>query len=200
MQPISNSGSAPVVDVGNVRYISNQSSRMTPRSTVEEFVEDAGFIFSGECISSEPVFQNDTLYTLSKIKISQVYKGNLTVGEIVQVGESGGRTTYGDYVKGCAIEEKAFEPEGERLPDDYEIVEGSDGYFPLKVGEQILLFAVDASGFFTMTDQPLYGILADYEGKFFLQDDGTYARPIPSQTDNHVFKKGYWVISVDELK
>ena len=199
-QPITNLAKIPIIDVGNVRYISNQTSREKPYNSVEKLVEVSGFIFSGECVSSKPVYQNNNFYTLSEVKVYHTYKGKLAVGDIVQVFEIGGRTTFGDYVKGCAIEEKAFEQASDRLPDEYGIVEGIDGYFPLKTGEQVLLFAGDASGFLKMTDKPLYGIHGDYDGKLYLQDDGTYARPIPSETDNFVFGKESLVISVNQLK
>lgn len=189
----------PFIEDGNVQYISSTTSREAYYNTFEELEKVAGFIITGECISAEPIFQNDTLYTLSKIKISQVYKGNLIAGDTILVTENGGRTTYGEYVKGCAIEEKAFEQISERLPDDYSIVEGLDGYYTLKTGEQVLLFVGDVSGFLKTVEGPLYGIHGDTDGKLFLQDNGAYARPIPSETDTHIFGKDSLVISVNQL-
>jgi hypothetical protein len=190
--------SLPIIDVENVRYASKYTCRTRAYNTLEELDGVSEFIFSGECISAKPIYQNETLYTLSKIKILQVYKGKIA-SDTVDVVEMGGRTTFGDYEKGCALEIKAFEEVKERLPSDYGLVVGTDGYYPLKSGEKVLLFAGDVSGFLKSIDEPLYGIYGDYDGKLYLQSSGEFARPIPSKTDNYIFSDDSLVIQVQQL-
>ncbi|MDP2892704.1 MAG: hypothetical protein Q8O09_06170 [Bacillota bacterium] len=188
-----------VADEENTRYISNSASRIKSYDTLESLQNAAPFIFTGTCISSKPVFQKDTLYTLSTVKITNVFKGNLTAGDTVLIVENGGRTTFGEYEKGCNIEPKAFET-GERLPADYKIVEGTDGYFPMKENEEMLLFVGDTSGFLKDVSEPLYDIMGAYDGKLHLQKDGSYAKPKPSSTDKHMFGEGTLTITLDELE
>jgi hypothetical protein len=84
--------------------------------------EKASFIFTGTCISSDPIFQNETLYTLSKVKISQVFRGNLVVGDIISVIEMGGRTTMGEYSENCIKDKKSFDTGEKIYPDDTKLV------------------------------------------------------------------------------
>lgn len=92
--------------------------------TLESLGKYSDFILTGTCISSNPIFQNDTLYTLSQIKAGQVFKGNIISGDVVNIAEMGGRTTFGEYEKGCNIEPKVFETGHEQLPADYHVVVG----------------------------------------------------------------------------
>lgn len=190
----------PIYDEDDVRYISNISDRYSI-NTFDQLNSISEYVVTGTCISSKPVFRKDLLYTISEIQINGVYRGDtLTKGDIILVIEWGGRTTYGDYYENCHIEEKAFET-GERMPSDMKLVAGLDGYFPLKEGEQVLLFLGDETGFIEEIKEPLFGIWGGYDGKLFLQPDGvTYAKPLPAQTDKLQFGEGTFTITADDLE
>ena len=129
------------------------------------------------------------LYTLSTVKVTQVIKGSFTAGDTVSIVEMGGRTKYGEYGKNCNLEKKAFDTGTNRFPDDYKLVCGFDGYFAMKEGDKLLCFAGDSSGFLKNVSEPLYDFIGDYDGKFLLQEDGSYATPIPSKTDKPIFNE-----------
>lgn len=173
------------------------SDRAKSFLTLPELDMSAEVVITGECIKAEPVFQNDTLYTLSQIKVVQVFKGNITSGDSLFFVEFGGRVTNGEYNKGCNLPPI---PKSAQATVDKEIVYGIDWYYPLKEGENVLLFAGDSSGFLAEFDQPLYAVIGDYDGKFFLQDNGSYAKPLPAETDKHVFGDGSLIITADKLK
>ena len=191
---------APAFDEDNVRYMSSLSDKIS-LDTFDKLNSVAEYVVTGVCVSSGPVFQNDTLYTLSGVKIDRVYRGEeLSPGETILVVEMGGRTTHGEYIKNCHIEKKAFETV-EPVPDDYKIVVGMDGFFPLKEGERVLLFLADSTGFLKSVTERVFGIWGDYDGKLYLQPDGeTYARPLPSKTDKLRFGEGTLTITAGELK
>lgn len=191
--------SIPIVDEGETRYISNHLNRLKIFTTFDQLKDEARAVFTGTCISSQPVFQNDTLYTLSEIKIKTVYKGNFAVGDTILIFEMGGRTTYGEYEKGCHLDEKAFEQGGERMPDDQKMVIGDDGFFPLQVNEEVLLFTRSATDFLQGAKESQYGIVGAYDGKLFLQEDGSYARPLPNETDKLQFGEGTLTITAEQL-
>ena len=106
-----------------------------------------------------------------------------------------------EYTKNSNPEEgKVFSTSAvKRLPDDYKLVYGLDGYFAMKEGDEVLLFTGDTSGFLKNVSEPLYGIIGDYDGKFLLQADGSYARPAPSQTDKPVFNERSPRTTIEEL-
>jgi hypothetical protein len=183
----------------NTVYSWSESDRIKFYPDLRSLSENAQFIFTGTCISSDPIFQNETLYTLSKVKISKGYKGNLKDGDIVSIIEMGGRTTIGEYSKNCIKDEKTFDT-GEKLyPDDTKLVMGIDEYYPLSKDEEVLLFAGDTSGFLKDFAEPLYDIIGGYDGKFLLQKDGSYAKPKPSASDEHEFEDETFIITLDEL-
>lgn len=191
----------PVNSEDDVTYISNFADKSRTLDTFDKLNGVAEYVVTGVCVSSGPVFQNDTLYTISEVKLDSVYRGgNLAAGDTILIVEMGGRTTHGEYVKNCHIEKKAFETV-EPVPSDYKIVMGTDGYFPLKEGEQVLLFLTDATGFLESIKGPVFSIWGTYDGKLFLQPDGvTYAFPLPSDNGKLKFGEGKLKITVDELK
>ena len=190
----------PIFDDNDTRYISNSSDKYS-YETFDELNEIASYVVAGVCISSKPIFQNDMLYTLSELKIDDVYRGDtIAKGDTILIMELGGRTTSGEYRENCHIEKKAFET-GESMPPEKKLVMGMDGYFPLQENEQVLLFLGDETGFLKNIKEPLFGIWGAYDGKLFLQPDGlTYSRPMPAQTDKLQFGGETLSITVDELK
>jgi len=187
-----------VIEDGTM-YVSSTTSRMTPRS-MNELVNVADNIFTGLCVSSEPVFQNDFLYTLSEVQVTAVFKGAFQVGDIVPVVEMGGRTTVGEYRKETTFPIKDFDHYDDSIPADTNYVEGMDGFFPLKVDDNVLLFAGDTSGFLNDFTGPLYDTYGDYEGKMYFRNENVYARNTPSNTDQITFDDKSSSISLDELK
>lgn len=194
-----NTSSIPSEDEENTHYVPSTLSREKSYDTLESLNEVAANVFAGTCISSKPIFQLETLYTLSEVRVTRVFKGGFKIGDIVLIEEMGGRTTFGEYQKGCNIEQKAFETDLESVPDDKEVVTGVDGFFPLKEKEEVLLFVGDSSGFLKEVKEPTYSIWGVYDGKLYLQEDGSYARPFPSLTDIRIFGEGTLVITIDEL-
>jgi hypothetical protein len=188
-----------VVDESNTRYFSNHLSRAGVFASYDSLDKVASNIIEGKCISARPLYQNNRLYTISEIEIVRVFKGSLSIGDVIKLWELGGRSTYGEYVKGCNIEPKAFETGSERISDAKNIVVGYDGYFPLKGEEQVLLFIDETKGFIKSITEPVYGVWGDYDGKYYKQDNGSFSRPLPASTDTLVFGEGSLTISLDDL-
>ncbi len=169
--------------------------------TIKDLNELADFVITGVCLSSKPDYQEGFLYTVSEIKIDTVYRGeNMASGDTITIIEMGGRSTYGEQAKHAPKVEKAFYT-GEPMPSDGQFVQGMDGHFPLKEGEQVLLFLCDATGFIKSIEGPVYSIWGSYDGKLLLMPDGkTYANPLPSKNDTIEFGEESFKITVDELK
>ncbi|MBQ6426349.1 MAG: hypothetical protein IJJ92_06110 [Clostridia bacterium] len=174
-----------------------KTTRVKVYRSVDELAEVSTLIVAGECVSARPVYQTDMIYTLSEIRITDSYKGKISPGSIIQVVEMGGRDSYGEYSKHCFIDEKDFTKL--TYPDYFKVVCGADGFWPMKKGEQVLLFLGDTTGFIKDLDGTLYDIIGDYDGKLYLQPDGTYKRPSPSQTDEYVFDPGNLTANIEAL-
>ncbi len=185
----------------DVAYSWSLGDRAITLDTIEEFNEISDFVITGVCLSSRPFFEDTAFFTVSEVKIDTVYRGeNLATGDTISVLEVGGRTTFGEYHKNVPKVEKAFYT-GEPSPDDKKYVYGLDGHFPLKEGEQVLLFLGDSTGYFKSIEGTTYCIWGDYDGKLFLQPDGvTYSTTLPSENDQLIFGEGTFKITVDELK
>ncbi len=180
------------------RYISTSLDRIKKYSDFDS-LKIAPYVFTGICISTQPVFQNNTLYTLSKLKLTEVFKGNLSVGDTVSVVEIGGRTTYGEYKKECNITQKSFEVD-DSIPDDYNVVVGTDGFFPLEKDDEVLLFVGDTNGFLKNFKEPLFSIFGEYDGKFYSSGKDAYSRSSPSSSGVRTFAKNTLKISKEQLK
>ncbi len=190
----------PIIDEGNTRYFSWHTDRIRNYQSFDDLSSNAPAVVTGECIETTTVYKLHNIYTLSRICIQDVYKGDLHHGDNIWVVECGGRTTFGEYDYNCMVDEKEFENNEDRLPDDYQLVIGIDGFYPLKSGESVLLFLGDTSGFLPGVSDPLYDIIGDTDGKLYAQQDGTYRKASPSQTDHYVFDEGNLTISVEELE
>ena len=175
-----------------------KTSRAKVYRSIQELVKDSTVIVIGECISARTVYQMDNIYTVSEIRISSCYKGDVGTGEIIQVVEMGGRDTYGEYSKHCFTDEKDFTKL--TYPDHFKVVCGADGFWPMKEGERVLLFLGDTTGFLKEIEGTLYGIIGDYDGKLYLQSDGTYSRPKPSKMDEYVFEGDRLFTDIKTLK
>lgn len=195
----SNNTNIPVVDYNNTRYISNSSSRVKIYDDVNELATVAPYIVTGECISTSSIFQNETLYTLSQFKIEDVFKGNLQPDSMIYIIEIGGRTTFSELEKGCNLNVKSFEKNAERLAGNYNVVIGTDGYFPLQKDEEVLLFLGDTSGFLEGFTEPLFDIFGTYDGKFYKQNNMTYVKSDASPTDNYIFSSDSPTIELTDL-
>lgn len=181
------------------QYISTTLDKIKTYSDLKS-LEIAPYVFTGICISSRPVFQNNTLYTLSKLKLTEVFKGSLSVGDTVSVVELGGRTTYGEYKKECNISKKSFEIGDDSIPDDCNVVVGTDGFFPLEKDDEVLLFVGDTSGFLKDFKEPLFDIMGAYDGKLYPSGKDAYSRNSPSSTNIRTFGKNTLKITKEQLK
>ncbi len=189
-----------VADEENTRYISNILHKVRSFETLHDLETESVLVVAGTCVSSEPVFQNETLYRLSKIKPTKVYKGEEVQGETINVVEMGGRTTFGEYEKGTNMPYKSFEQGADRLPHDYNLVIGDDGYVPLQENDEVLLFLESAEGFIKDAEIEQYGVIGVCDGKLYLQEDGTYLRPVSGETDKLVFTQQSLRIAEDEAE
>ena len=190
---------SPIVEAEDVRYVSLYTDKIKSYNNINDLDARSELVFTGECISADPVFQNTTLYTRSKIKVDEVFKGNISAGDILSFVEVGGRVTNAEYSKGCELIEKFVEG-APKFSEDQKLVVGIDGFFPFQKGERVLLFASDVSGFLEEYDEPLYDIIGGWAGKLFAQEDGSFERPLDAETDKHVFGDNSLVITMDELK
>ncbi len=191
----------PIVQDGNVMYVSNQTERSETYDTLQDLNSQAGDVLIGKCISTETIFQNETIYTLSKIQVGKVYKGDIVENSIIQVIEHGGTTTEDVYATESGFHEKAFfDPDS--VSADVTVVVGMDGYFPIEKDQEVMLFLEDITGFLKNVSGIQYGVVGAYDGKLIKDTDTSYTRPAPSNDSNisaYSMKHGTLTIDLSEL-
>ncbi len=179
-------------------YYSWDTFRLKYYLSIEELAENSEVIVTGECIAAKAVYQRGQIYTLSEVRVNDVYKGEVGTGDVIQIVEMGGRDNYGEWKKNCNSDVKDFPVETH--PEDGKVVIGTDGFYPMKEGEAVLLFLGDTTGFLQEVEGTLYGVIGDTDGKLYLQSDGTYQKPSPSKTDELVFDKDNLTADAESLK
>lgn len=189
-----------IADDGDTRFYLSHTTRVKYFTTIDELAAAAPIVIAGDCIEARPVYKLNSIYTLSRVEVTAVYKGDVNVGDIISVIELGGRTTFGDYDANCNDGPKAFEVNGQRLSDDHRVVFGTDGYYPLAAGESVLLFLGDTTGFLPDVSGTLYDIIGNTDGKLYAQEDGAYKKADPSQTDSYIFNADNLTVTVEELE
>ncbi len=159
-------GTVNSIETPAVHHVTITTDRDKSYETAEELEENASLIISGECFSSAPVYQNDTLYTLSQVVIDEVHKSpdNFDTST-VNIVEMGGRTTFGEYAKNVQTGEKSFDQGENQYPANAQLIIDIDGHSALEVGDEVLLYLSSADGFLEDFPAPLYSIVGDYEGK-----------------------------------
>ncbi len=183
----------------SIGYFSLSADKLRNYDSFDDLATAAEAVVAGESIESTVVFRFGNIYTLTKLLVTDTYKGSVVNGETIWVIERGGYTTYGEYVANCGADEKIFGDMIVDCPDEYQVVMGVDGYFPIKQGEKVLIFVGNTSGFLPDFDEPLYDIIGDTDGKLYVQEDGTYKRADPSQTDDHAFGDNELTITIEDL-
>ena len=195
--PSSTVTSESVIDDDTI-YYSWDTYRLKYYDSIEELFDVSEVVITGDCISSKPVYQLGHIYTVSEVKVSNCYKGTVDSGDIIQVVEMGGRDNYGEWRKNCNSEVKDFPTETH--PEDSKVVVGTDGFYPMKEGDSVLMFLGDTTGFLQEIDGILYDVMGTTDGILYRQSDGRYVKPTPSQTDQLVFDEGNLSADDDMLK
>lgn len=200
----------PIAQEDDTIYISGCLDKAKAYNISSDLYKDAENVFSGTVVSSEAFFYMNTLQTISCVCVENVFKGDFIPGENVFVGELGGRTTYGELVKGSNIEPKEFDKDtkAEPLPADKKMEIGYEGYYTMKEGQEVLLFVNEASINLEATSikgfPPVsYYILGVSDGKLIKDDKTKYSRPSKLEPENGltitVDKGESFTITVDEL-
>ena len=115
-------------------------------TSTQDLEEDASVIVVGKIISSDRQAKNGSVdYEISVLKIEQVIKGDLAVGETVNVQEPGERTEEGDISIGGA---------------------------PLLYKNMRVLLYLNAPTTDTLDGETSYGITGCYLGKFYYDSKG----------------------------
>lgn len=159
------------------------------------YYENLEVMVTGKCISVQTVFQNSTMYTVSTIQVSQVYKGDISSNEIISIVEMGGKTTHKEYIDGCNIPKKSFVTESELIDDNTPVVLNFDGFYAMQENDEILLFLADSTGFIKSLEGKLYSVVGDFDGKLYKQEENIYSRPI--YTDYLVSRLQYTTLTID---
>lgn len=78
------------------KIIQNGQNQITSASwskvyeSADALINDADVIIKGELIEEVPELRNDMVFTYERVKATEVYKGNVSVGDILDILQTGG--------------------------------------------------------------------------------------------------------------
>ena len=193
---------APYSYDNGIIYSNSLLSRTAPYASVEEQAVHSDAIVIGKVLSSTVFFEDEKIFTVHELEIEDAIKGGFELGEKLYFREKGGATTYGEMLEHQVTEEKDFidNPDEKLFPEDTVFVCGVDGHFPLKDGQEALLFLVDCTGCLEEFDKPLYGVVRTYDGKFYKMEDGAYWQVIGNTEGKLVTDSTCWSLTDQDIE
>ena len=170
----------------NIMYMYEQGDKKVSYDSAAELRKAALGIVTGTVISSKPVFRQNMLHTLTEVSIKSVLKGPFSQGDVIFIDERGGQIVLEEYIRGTRLEPEAME-DISKIDGNTPVVVGIDGYYPMPLGQHVLLF-ISIPGWKTQeATRNVYTCLGDYDGVFYQQSDKiTYIKPLPDASGIHM--------------
>lgn len=160
------------------RIVSGEVMFAETFTDVEGLAENADIIAEAEVISqkSNPNYERLDVYTVSELRLTRVYKGDVEIGDTVSVLETGG-----EFDEREASRYTSGKP-GSELKDDLGepgiITIGIEGSIPMKEGNKYFVFL-------TENRDDVYNIVGSVQGKIKINDEKTLVSQVSSEVIKH---------------
>ncbi len=169
-----------------------EASMASPIANDTEKYKIADAVIMGKVISTETVLDGSTVFTKSKVEISESYKGNLKKGDSIYVKELGGFIGSNELSDAITLE-KFGKASSDKKAENQILDLRVNGYKVLEKDEKVILFLVfvkdsDMEEFKTNTYEPI----RLWQGKLLYNDEyGIFAPYIPSDEVDMIEYKTY---------
>ncbi|MFI8714824.1 hypothetical protein [Brevibacillus brevis] len=161
------------------RIVSGEASFRETFTNVEGLAENADIIAEAEVISQvyHPEYEYLTVYTVSELRLTKVYKGDVEIDDTVSVLETGGEFDEREVTKYFSGK-RGFELNDD-LGDPRIITVGIAGSIPMKEGNTYFVFL-------TEDDDDIYNIVGSVQGKIKINSENTLVSQVSPETiDQH---------------
>ncbi|TKI58388.1 hypothetical protein E8L90_24980 [Brevibacillus antibioticus] len=167
---------------------------------VEGLAENADIIAEAEVISQEshPEYENLSVYTVSELRLTEVYKGNVEIDDTVSVLETGGEFDEREVAKYIP----SGKPGSRSGNDDLGVItQGIEGSVPMKEGNKYFVFL-------TEDDDDVYNVVGVVQGKIKINSENTLVSQVSPETIDHgkqhgdlyFLQENYSGLNISELR
>ncbi|MFA4133590.1 MULTISPECIES: hypothetical protein [unclassified Brevibacillus] len=161
------------------RIVSGEAMFTETFTDVEGLAENADIIAEAEVISQKnnPNYERLDVYTVSELRLTKVYKGDVEIDDTVSVLETGGEFDEREVTKYFSGK-RGFEL-NDNLGDPRIIMVGIGGSIPMKEGNTYFVFL-------TEDKNDVYNIVGSVQGKIKINNENTLVSQVSLETiDQH---------------
>ncbi|WP_087351239.1 hypothetical protein [Brevibacillus brevis] len=161
------------------RIVSGEAMFTETFTGVKGLAENADIIAEAEVISQKnnPNYERLDVYTVSELRLTKVYKGDVKIDDTVSVLETGGEFDEREVTKYFSGK-RGFEL-NDNLGDPRIITVGIAGSIPMKEGNTYFVFL-------TEDDDDIYNIVGSVQGKIKINSENTLVSQVSPETiDQH---------------
>ncbi|UED75367.1 hypothetical protein [Brevibacillus sp. DP1.3A] len=161
------------------RIVSGEAMLTETFTDVEGLAENADIIAEAEVISQKnnPNYERLDVYTVSELRLTKVYKGDVEIGDTVSVLETGG-----EFDEREAAKYFAGKPGPKLVNDDNGEPRmtsvGIEGSIPMKEGNKYFVFL-------TEDKDDVYNIVGSVQGKIKINDEETLVSQVSLEVIEH---------------
>ncbi|NTU21563.1 hypothetical protein HPY28_14665 [Brevibacillus sp. HB1.2] len=161
------------------RIVSGEAMFTETFTDVEGLAENADIIAEAEVISQEnnPNYERLDVYTVSELRVTKVYKGDVEIDDTVSVLETGG-----EFDEREAAKYFAGKPGSKLVNDDNGEPRmtsvGIEGSIPMKEGNKYFVFL-------TEDKDDVYNIVGSVQGKIKINDEETLVSQVSLEVIEH---------------
>jgi hypothetical protein len=160
-------------------YVSGIADGYTDFENLDVLIQSSVMIVRAEVVSQEAYYYPSSLHTLSQVKITKVYKGDVEAGTTVNVSQPGGYVTYEEWVEGTGFEPKESDGKSTCEPNT-PMAFGINDYYPVEIGDDVLLFLQDPNNPLESKYGEIFSPLGGRDGVYYACNDGLeFVVPLP---------------------
>jgi hypothetical protein len=166
-------------------YVSGTSDTYATYDSLDTLIPASKLIVEAEVLSQETYYHLGLIHTLSKVKIVIVYSGDVEINDTIQISQTGGFTTYEEWLAASGFQPKEGDGEATYAPDTL-MAFGMNGYYPVEKGDRVLLFLQDPDNPYESQYGEIYSPLGGYQGVYYPSIDRTqFIVPNPYKEDGY---------------
>lgn len=160
-------------------YVSGTADGYTEFENLDLLIQSSVMIVRAEVVFQEAYYYPSSLHTLSQVKITKVYKGDVEAGTTVNVSQPGGYVTYEEWVEGTGFEPKESDGKSTCEPNT-PMAYGINGYYPVELGDDVLLFLQDPNNPMESKYGEIFSPLGGHDGVYYACNNGLeFVVPLP---------------------
>ncbi|TQK62868.1 hypothetical protein FB479_104183 [Brevibacillus sp. AG162] len=159
------------------RIVSGEAYFRETFTDVEGLAENADIIAEAEVISQvyHPEYEYLSVYTVSELRLTKVYKGDVEIDDTVSVLETGGEFDEREAAKYIP----SGKPGTRSGNDDLGVItQGIEGSVPMKEGNKYFVFL-------TEDDDDVYNVVGSVQGKIKINDKNTLLSQVSPEVIEH---------------